>query len=312
MKADSGTMLNRMIRNFNCRRYAPLLTAYVEGGLDSRRQNQIASHLTNCPSCREQVQELTDLGNLLRAHPPAVPTLSPDLWSRIQAEITVDMPTPVPASREPVRARPGGFHWANFGLSFAGAGTVMAVVVAGVVFLFPMKRHVTPPVSLAARPVTEQPGVSLPGDRDAVNIEIRPPIAVKMPAPSTPAMLVAAPAQKDKSRFAPPVASLRRYRRVVRIASLRPVEIQRKQINSQEESLTSGQVLGLDMMPKEATADAAPIMDTSERPGALPPGRFQLASANEDAGVAPRSVSASPDAALRLRRQQILFSYSGQ
>ena len=49
----------------NCAEYKEFLVEYIEGLLDESRKQQVAEHLKNCPNCRAEVQQLTNLHDRL-------------------------------------------------------------------------------------------------------------------------------------------------------------------------------------------------------------------------------------------------------
>ncbi len=49
----------------NCAEYKELFVEYIEGLLDESRKQQVAEHLTDCPTCRAEVQQLTTLHDRL-------------------------------------------------------------------------------------------------------------------------------------------------------------------------------------------------------------------------------------------------------
>jgi hypothetical protein len=49
----------------NCSEYKELLVEYIEGLLDESRKQQVEEHLNNCPDCRAEVQQLTNIHDRL-------------------------------------------------------------------------------------------------------------------------------------------------------------------------------------------------------------------------------------------------------
>ncbi|GAB4452376.1 MAG: hypothetical protein OHK0029_03160 [Armatimonadaceae bacterium] len=190
-------MITSLIKQWNCRRYTPLLTAYCEEALDEHRMERVAAHIEECPQCQEEIASLMALSQTLRAYPPPVPELSTNLWARIQADIEAEAPrepvpqTPQQAPRtapQPFPVLPhgsyrNGFQWTSFGSSFAGAGAVVAVVVFGVVLATQplLKRAKTEQAFFAQPRAAESMVLNNPEPErsaaDQVTIEIRSPLA---------------------------------------------------------------------------------------------------------------------------------------
>lgn len=102
-----------------CSRYRGKLTAYASGVLPSREAERIASHLDRCPACWEELTAVMAMTDLLADVSPALPEVSSDLWTRLEARIQTEAP------RAPRRETP-------FALPAIGFATAAAAVIVGV------------------------------------------------------------------------------------------------------------------------------------------------------------------------------------
>lgn len=316
-------MWQEIIRKWNCRRFAPLLTAYAEGELDANRRGPVEAHLELCDDCQEQIALLAETGDLLRAHPPAVPELSTDLWARIQAEIdTAPAPAPtVTAPRPTKRPAPAGTAWRNFGTAFVGSGALVAAAVTGVLLTVqPLMRQEREAREADARKsaaentmVAKTAGMSAGSGVAGISLEIRSGNISTAPAirkPTTPEpapdkVLVAAKARTERiSR--PHRRSLRLHRPVMVAAVTSPLPADNS-ATMMSESVSNKPMMDGPVKPIAAAA-------TPEINGAsLPPGSVSVATS--EASVAPRDVPAPrsvADVAVRMRSQQVLFTYTGR
>lgn len=67
------------------------LPAYHDGELSARRRQRVENHLRDCPSCRAELQALTDLSALLKSDPLPQP-ISPE---RFAAQVQLLLPRSV-------------------------------------------------------------------------------------------------------------------------------------------------------------------------------------------------------------------------
>jgi hypothetical protein len=327
-------MIQKFIQRWFCDRFAPLLTAYVEGGLKEKEQTKVAAHLKNCAACRQEVEELTELGKLLRAHPPAVPQLRADLWSRIQAEITAESAAQpeLPVARPIPRRQPTpNFQWSSFGVSFATTGTLVAAAVVGVVVL--------------TRPLLHSPLDSeLPIKNSATTLAVttvdRGPITLEIRSPSKPG-----PEPKAKTAAVSTAHVATTEVRPVQPARAPQVALVRRRDRGSNRSVT----VAMARAPRSIAAPVKPfyavgpadklesdktlvVEPTSTTPAAATP--IIIAKAAEkphivevamaepeprdtslsDEVVAPREVPAAGfvNDAAKIRARQILFVYSGR
>lgn len=127
-------MVRSVVQRFLCRRYAPLLAPYNEGGLNAAARARVAVHLEDCPNCRAEFAELKAVSALLRSHVPAPAAPAADFWSKLEARIQVEAPRPHLAPLVPdgplLPSPEPRFVWNVFGRSFASAGAIVGVAVA--------------------------------------------------------------------------------------------------------------------------------------------------------------------------------------
>jgi anti-sigma-K factor RskA len=113
------------------------VAGYVLGSLTPAERAAFERHLDNCPSCREQVRELSVPAELVRRSAPAYDT-PPDLRERtfaaIEREASQDGPRPSRAPRRPVWRR-----------SLAVVAAATALVVGGVLAASVLDRLGTEP-----------------------------------------------------------------------------------------------------------------------------------------------------------------------
>lgn len=331
-------MIQKFIQRWFCDRFAPLLTAYVEGGLNEKERIKVAAHIKTCSACRLEVEELTELGKLLRAHPPAVPQLKPDLWSRIQAEITAE--ATVEPERPVVRPIPQRqpspqFRWASFGLSFATTGTLVAAAVVGVVVLTRPLLHPQMDVTLPAKP-TATAIAAATEDRTSITMEFRdalkPEIAKSHSEPK-PKTAVTSPARIATTEIRPAqparvsqMALVRRRDRWSSRSETVAVARQPRPIAAPPKSyvaVTLAEKTASDkLLLAEPSSLEAPSQKTensvskvAEKPVDVAMAtRESLGTENNDEVVAPREVPAAGfvNDAAKFRARQILFVYSGR
>lgn len=55
-----------------CAEIQPNLEAFVLGGLEPEEVAQTQHHLASCPSCQDELKELEEIGQALKAAPPPV------------------------------------------------------------------------------------------------------------------------------------------------------------------------------------------------------------------------------------------------
>lgn len=333
MKNAPFAMIQNFIQRWSCNRFAPLLTAYVEGGLPEKQKAKVAEHIKSCAACRQEAEELTALGQMLRAHPPAVPQLKPDLWSRIQAEITAESAAEPerPLARPLPRRQPApNFQWSSFGLSFATTGTLVAAAVVGVVVL--TKPLVRQPVDVEL-PVKAS-GMSIaaaPTKREPVVLEFRlspkpgpePKAKTSLAATALASTARVRPAQPVR---APQVALVRRRERHSNRTVTVPVARTPRPISAAKRTyfavaVTDNQESGKTLLAEptgitaQETAPAVTEVKTGDEPRTVAMAVPEpLTTETPDEVVAPRDVPAagSVNDSVKFRARQILFVYSGR
>ncbi len=327
MRAAPIAMIQKYIQQLFCDRFAPLLTAYVEGGLNDKQRTKVTEHINTCAACRQEVEQLTELGKLLRANPPAVPLLKPDLWIRIQAEITAEPERPL-AQPVPQRQPVPGFQWSSFGVSFATAGTLVAAGVVGVVVLSQSLIHNAADTELPMKKSATTLAIA-PADREPIVLTFRP---VVKPGPEPAAkMAVVAPAQPAATEIRPSqpvrraqVAIVHRYSRrsnrpvtVAAVPPTRSIPVPTKfhrvaMANKREQVDTliaepEAPALSVETVETNSEVASKPVTVAMALPEPTEVGTM-------DAVVAPREVPATGfvNDSVKLRARQILFVYSGR
>jgi anti-sigma factor RsiW len=90
------------------------LSAYYDGELHGTRQQQVEEHLSNCPACQAELEELHRLSKLLQEAPSPEYKLSP---RRFQAQVMQRLP--------PTIQRPGWQRALKVGWQFAPLSAVL-------------------------------------------------------------------------------------------------------------------------------------------------------------------------------------------
>lgn len=209
-------MVNQMLARFFCRRYAPLLVPYAENALNEPLRSRVARHLDACPTCREEVALVSDMGALLRANPPATPAPADDLWKRIEAQILAEQPAhpaakPIPV---PMTVAPRS-QWRSFVTGFGYSAVPVAAVVAAVVLVTPSLLNTNQESETdAAGTLTAMAPVADPAKHD-VEITIGAPVA--KPAPSAASRSKGAEASEALATLKTPTDSFSVARRVASV-----------------------------------------------------------------------------------------------
>ncbi len=126
-----------------CRAVVSSLSDYLDGRniwVSDDEIEQIETHLTNCPTCRNLKLELSEIKNAARELPLHTPP--PALWTRISKAIEAEIPTENRPIREAQNAS-GWWGWLNsrkftFSLPQLAAGGAFAalLIVAGISVVF--------------------------------------------------------------------------------------------------------------------------------------------------------------------------------
>lgn len=337
MKTAPIAMIQQFIQRWFCDRFAPLLAAFVEGGLSEKQKANVAAHITTCATCRQEVEELTELGNLLRAHPPAVPQLKPDLWSRIQAEIVAESAAqPEHPVAQPIRRQPvPNFQWSSFGLSFATTGTLVAATVVGVVVLTrpllqmsPTAKHNGPVLAIAPvenpgpitveirsplKPATKPEAARL-GMKARVAVPVTVTTAEPRPTRTPRTTLIVATRRHDKHSNRPVSVPVTRTLRSIAPPPAKPYFVAQADKKEHEKTL----VVEPDIVTVPEDAPMLAETKSAEKPREV----IKVASAIPEPieteltaeVVAPRTVPAAGfvNDTAKIRARQILFVYSGR
>lgn len=115
----------------SCARLHKHLGAYLDGELKPTDRLFVSRHLVNCEGCRDTLQGLRDVGEVLRAHLPATPEptdlsgLAAGVVSRARAEESQSWRLMVQRGFE-------DWHWALIGAGSLGAAVVSVLVVAAI------------------------------------------------------------------------------------------------------------------------------------------------------------------------------------
>lgn len=120
----------------SCRDLETRLDDYVDGHLSENENRCIEEHLAHCSTCRDQVERLRSLLDLVAALPESLDPRG-DLWPGIAARIRQSQAHHAHQSRDQERVRPEGAATGSDGLSlprrmrsarwWAGAATAVAV-----------------------------------------------------------------------------------------------------------------------------------------------------------------------------------------
>ncbi len=113
-----------------CFRFRKSLIRYSEGTLSEKRASATERHLLRCRGCREDLALIQQISSAVRNARVAATEPSPDLWSRVESELT----TP---ARAPIGSRSG--------LRYAGAVGIAVLVVIAAVGIGRMGRFEAPP-----------------------------------------------------------------------------------------------------------------------------------------------------------------------
>src|SRR5215470_17279242 len=126
-----------------CRAVVSSLSDYLDGRniwASDDEVEQIETHLTNCPTCRNLKLELSEIKNASRELPLHTPP--PALWARISKSIEAEIQTENRPARE-IQKNSGWWGWLNsrkftFSLpQLAAAGAFAAIlIVAGISGIF--------------------------------------------------------------------------------------------------------------------------------------------------------------------------------
>lgn len=104
-----------------------VLPWYVSESLDEVERSWVEAHLGDCPTCREEVRALSDLGEVLRSTAPLAPAPHPARLGRLLAQIETAERAAAGSLRETLRQRvralfagvPGSVRWALVAQSLA-------------------------------------------------------------------------------------------------------------------------------------------------------------------------------------------------
>jgi anti-sigma factor RsiW len=114
----------------NCRKVLSHLSAFLDGEAPTTIMRQIEAHLRVCPSCREQVTQMRDVGDLLDRQP--VPPLPGEFSQRVMAEAR----RRIPLVRARKRFSPGAWplQWLldlSIPMRAAACGVVLLASISG-------------------------------------------------------------------------------------------------------------------------------------------------------------------------------------
>lgn len=115
----------------SCARVHKHLGAYLDGELKPADRLFVSRHLVNCEACRDALQALRNLGDLLRAHLPAaveaadLSGLAAGVVSRARAEESQSW-------RSLLHRGVEDWHWALIGAGSFGAAVVSVFIVAAI------------------------------------------------------------------------------------------------------------------------------------------------------------------------------------
>ncbi len=71
-----------------CPNYPEEISAFLDGQLDENRKAEVSEHLSECGVCRRQLQEFTELSDLISAAWSPAHLKIPDLWVKIQGQVS--------------------------------------------------------------------------------------------------------------------------------------------------------------------------------------------------------------------------------
>jgi len=159
-----------------CQRYQDRLEAFHDGELAGFLRWRMARHLTSCPHCRSEVEELGEIAELVREEELAA-TPAPDLWAAIAAglpaiDAEIERRAASAAALHPARERKG---WASLLRPLPiGVGGLAAAAVVFVLWLRvlgpPVRDDVVEELDAMGRPV-----VVLPSDDKSTIIWVLDP-----------------------------------------------------------------------------------------------------------------------------------------
>lgn len=81
-----------------CWWYQTRLTAFASDALPEREATRVATHLSHCARCQEELAAARRFSAALRTASPAVQSPSPYLWERLEAAIVAEAPAPRPSA----------------------------------------------------------------------------------------------------------------------------------------------------------------------------------------------------------------------